>query len=93
MENIMKVMKNMIKSLLVMVALSVPFVSGAKTKSDPQGTLTYCLPSTVIALEVTAVQENFYAGPYARYAEKYLGIKARQADRLILVVVFPTPPF
>lgn len=81
MENIMKVMKNIIKSLLVMVALSVPFVSGAKTKSDPQGTLTYCLPSTVIALEVTAVQENFYAGPYARYAEKYLGIKARQADQ------------
>jgi hypothetical protein len=26
------------------------------------------------------VQENFYAGPYARYAEKYLGIKARQKD-------------
>ena len=27
-----------------------------------------------------AVQEKFYAGPYARYAEKYLGIKARQTD-------------
>ena len=31
-------------------------------------------------LDVEAVQENFYAGPYARYAEKYLGIKVRQKD-------------
>ena len=49
-------------------------------KSDPAGALTYCLPSTVISLEVEAVQERFYAGPYARYAEKYLGVKAGQKD-------------
>ena len=38
------------------------------------------MPSTTISLDVEAVQEKFYAGPYARYSEKYLGIKARQND-------------
>lgn len=47
---------------------------------DPQGFLTYSLPSTTITLEVEAVQEKFYAGPYARFAEKYLGIKVGQKD-------------
>lgn len=49
-------------------------------KSDPEGYVTYSLPMTVISLEVEAVQENFYAGPYAKYAEKYLGIKVKQED-------------
>jgi hypothetical protein len=34
----------------------------------------------VVTLEVEAVQEKFYAGPYAKYAEKYLGMKVRQKD-------------
>lgn len=52
----------------------------ASAKSDPEGYLTYSLPSTTIALEVEAVQEKFFVGPYAKYAEKYLGIKVRQKD-------------
>ena len=54
--------------------------SSAQKKTDPEGFLTYSLPSTTIVLEVEAVQEKFYVGPYAKYAEKYLGIKARQKD-------------
>lgn len=64
----------------VALLLMLPIAASAQKKSDPQGHLTYSLPSTVIMLDVEAVQENFYAGPYARYAEKYLGIKARQKD-------------
>ena len=41
---------------------------------------TYALPQTVISLEVEAVKETFHAGPYARYARKYLGIDARPSD-------------
>lgn len=52
----------------------------AQKSSDPEGYLTYSLPQTVIALEVEAIQEKFYAGPYAEYAEKYLGIKVRKED-------------
>lgn len=62
-----------------LLAFSVA-ASAQKKDEDPQGFLTYSLPSTVITLEVEAVQEKFYAGPYAKYAEKYLGIKPRQKD-------------
>ena len=46
--------------------------ASAQKTQDPEGSLTYCLPSTVLTLEVEAVQEKFFAGPYAKYAEKYL---------------------
>ena len=69
-----------VKSFLTLIAVSVPAILSAQKNSDPQGALVYSLPSTTVSLQVTAVQENFYAGPYAKYAEKYLGIKARTAD-------------
>lgn len=73
-------MKRCIVALLAFSAVLTPFVSKAQENADPTGYVTYSLPATVIALEVDAVQEKFYAGPYARFAEKYLGIKARQND-------------
>lgn len=42
----------------------------------------YALPMTSLSLEVDAVQEQFYAGPYAKYAEKLLGITVPQEDKL-----------
>ena len=72
-------MRNILRLSLVML-LMFPLVASAQKKSDPEGFLTYSLPSTTIVLDVEAVQERFYAGPYAKYAEKYLGIKARQKD-------------
>ena len=73
-------MNNLAKLILTLAAVSMSSVLFAQKNEDPQGALTYCLPSTTISLEVTAVQENFHAGPYAKYAEKYLGIKASVAD-------------
>lgn len=58
--------------LLLIAALFAPVLAAAQT--------TYSLPQTVISLEVEALQETFHAGPYARYAKKYLGIDARGAD-------------
>lgn len=63
--------------LLILVSTGI---NAQKKGEDPQGFLTYSLPSTTITLEVEAVQEKFYAGPYAKYAEKYLGIKVSQKD-------------
>lgn len=37
----------------------------------------YSLPSTTVVLEVKTVRETFTPGPYARYAEQLLGVKAR----------------
>lgn len=53
---------------------------------DPEGALVYALPQTVISVEVEAVREDFHAGPYARYAQKYLGVEARQADAVTYTV-------
>ena len=73
-------MNNVIRFTLS--ALAILFLShiSVSAASDPEGYLTYSLPSTTLALEVEAVQEKFFAGPYAKYAEKYLGIKVRQED-------------
>ena len=73
-------MKNILKFSLVIALLALPKLASAQKNVDPEGYLTYSLPSTSIVLEVEAVQEKFYVGPYAKYAEKYLGIKARQKD-------------
>ena len=71
-------MKNSFKLLLMTILVARTMTVSAQ--GDPEGFITYSLPSTVISLTVEAIQENFHAGPYARYAEKYLGIKVRQSD-------------
>lgn len=73
-------MKKMFRTILIMAVAILPFAASAQTNADPEGYVTYSLPMTTISLEVEAVQETFYAGPYARYAEKYLGIKPRMKD-------------
>lgn len=78
-----KNMKHSITLIAAMAVASLSFVAVAQEKSgstDPEGYITYSLPMTSLDLEVEAVQEKFYAGPYAKFAEKYLGIKARQKD-------------
>ena len=73
-------MKNFYGFIAALALVAVSQSASAQKKSDAEGYMTYSLPSTAIVLEVEAVQEKFYAGPYAAYAEKYLGIKARQKD-------------
>lgn len=74
------IMKNFYGFIAALALVAVSQSASAQKKSDAEGYMTYSLPSTAIVLEVEAVQEKFYAGPYAAYAEKYLGIKARQKD-------------
>ena len=61
------------KKLLFALALVLPLGVRAQT-------YTYALPQTVISLEVTAENEQFHAGPYAKYAMKYLGVDARTTN-------------
>ena len=68
---------NMKKITIILAALAA---AASLRAQDPEGALVYALPQTVISLEVEAVREDFHAGPYARYAQKYLGVDARQAD-------------
>ena len=76
-------MKSIFRFLTAATVMLLPLVSSAQENADPAGYLTYSLPSTTIVLDVEAVQEKFYAGPYAKYAEKFLGIKARQKDETL----------
>ncbi len=54
---------------------------GEAVAQDKQGAVSYALPQTTITLEVEAVKESFYAGPYAKFAKKYLGVSAREEDQ------------
>ena len=62
-------------SLLCLAAVLLP--AGRISAQDPMGTVSYSLPQTTITIEVEAVREYFYAGPYAKFAQKYLGVDAR----------------
>lgn len=66
--------------MMAVAAAVISFAASAQTGADQEGYVTYSLPMTTVTLEVEAVQETFYAGPYAKYAEKYLGIKPRLKD-------------
>ena len=68
------------KSIIAIAALAISLTASAQKAADPAGYVTYSLPSTTITLEVEAVQEVFHAGPYAKYAEKFLGIVPRMKD-------------
>lgn len=66
-------MMNRMKALAAGLLALLPAWLGAQT-------LTYSLPSTTVTVEVDIVQESFFAGPYAPYARKLLGIDAPQED-------------
>lgn len=55
-------------------------VASLFTFATASAQVIYSLPSTTINLNVTAEKENFVAGPYAKYAQKYLGAPARSAN-------------
>ena len=70
-------MKRFLIISAMLLAAAAPQLS-AQDKSTV--TMTYALPQTSLSFEVEAVKESFFAGPYAKYAEKYLGIKASETN-------------
>lgn len=72
--------KRIITSIL---ALAVAFCAAAQES-------IYYLPSTTITVEVEAEQETFFAGPYAAFAKKLLGIDVRRADEVTSRVLSAT---
>lgn len=78
------------KKQIFAAALLLSAVSsfGAKAQStDPVGTLSYSLPQTTIVLDVEAQKHHFFAGPYAKFSQKYLGIDAKTEDEVTYEVV------
>ena len=77
----MKISANMIATALSLsISASFANAQGRYEGTDPLGTLSYALPKTTLTFNVKAACEHFYAGPYAKYAQKYLGIEAKEED-------------
>ncbi len=72
---------NKTRTIAALLLAAVIFPVGRLSAQDPAGAVSYALPQTTISLEVEAVIEYFHAGPYARYAQKYLGVEAVLEDR------------
>jgi len=62
----------------LIIALLVPVAAWSQ--------VTYSLPSTVVTVEVTTVKESYVAGPYARFAQPFLGIDVPMTDYCITTI-------
>lgn len=70
-------MEKMKRRILLTAALLAVFGLSAAAQD---GLSTYFLPRTTLTLTVTVERVSHFAGPYARYADKYLGIEAEKED-------------
>jgi len=69
-----------IASISLLVALTLSATSLKAQEANPSGTVIYSLPNTVISIKAEAVRRDFTAGPYAQYAQKYLGTEAKTSN-------------
>lgn len=76
----MKRMTRIVSEMILASALGCVSIDSHAVTGEPEGFVSYSLPSTTISLTVDAVRESFHAGPYARFAGKYLGIEAQVSD-------------
>lgn len=73
-----KVLKTVLLSILVLFTVEAESQIINQEEVLPRGAIVYSLPSTTIQFIVEANHESFIAGPYAKFAQKYLGILARE---------------
>jgi len=62
----------LVSTLVCLFSAGVPAFS--------QVEVSYALPRTSIILDVTASQDVFHSGPFAKYAAKYFGVAAKETD-------------
>lgn len=67
----------MFDRIIKKTAVAAILLFGCAAASAQSGTVVYSLPMTSVAITVEAEKEEFIAGPYAQYAQKYLGSPAR----------------
>ena len=75
-------MNNLLKCILLTASVITAGEAVSQTvrpdEKIPLGAIVYSLPSTTIHFDVVADHESFVAGPYAKFAQKYLGVQARE---------------
>ncbi len=90
-------MKKLLSVILLMSALlgSTDISSQIINPGEgvPAGAIVYSLPQTSLHFVAEAQCESFIAGPYARFAQKYLGVEAKEANsdnyRITSVEIIP----
>lgn len=82
-------MKNVVRPLVLALFSLSFFMTGAAA----QDAVVYALPSTSLHLTVTAEREVYTPGPYAKYANKYLGIdvptEEKESYQLLSITLSP----
>ncbi len=73
-----RILKSTLLSIFVFSAIEAESQILRPGEVLPQGALVYSLPSTTLRFVAEAAHESFIAGPYAKFAQKYLGIQARE---------------
>lgn len=74
-------------------AILIAFSVALSAQSVPNGSVIYALPRTTVTLTVEAQYKVFTAGPYAQYAQKYLGYDAKRSsfNECIITDITVTP--
>ncbi len=85
-------MKRIIFALLLSLASTSlvaqnPYLSFEGIVEQPNGGVVLMQPSTSLVIDVVARCEQTICGPYARYAQKFLGERAPLTDRVVWEVV------
>lgn len=76
----MKKLLSIAAAMMLLAGAQTANVQTANAQSQiPQGSVLYALPQTVINVQVTFEKSEFTPGPYARYAQKYLGRQPKTA--------------
>lgn len=77
------------KKTIAVIAAGFFCIVAAAQEILPIGTENGKLSPTQTALnvDVTVMRQNIQAGPYARYAQKYLGVSAPLADKVLYEII------
>jgi len=70
------------KKVLVITILLVVALQALAQQQLPNGVVVYALPKTTVKIYAEATCEVFTAGPYAKFAPKYLGFEVATADKV-----------
>jgi len=88
-----KTLKICLAAIFALITIQAQAQSNRQADKLPLGTIVYSLPITTFQFIAEAGHESFIAGPYARFAQKYMGIQAREESgefyKLISVEVVP----
>ena len=83
-------MKTFKRILLLAAGMTLPLAVSAQNFSaakiglvEENGVTTLSYPQTTVTVTLVVEKETTVAGPYARFAQKYLGVRAPLTDRTV----------